>query len=76
MIRLISLCTLPVLLFSGCNTFEQNMEADKEATTTQGMNAKQTQAVEDFSEGGQLNPYEKKIMDQSINAAGSPAGEG
>lgn len=52
------------------------MEADKEATTTQGMNAKQTQAVEDFSEGGQLNPYEKKIMDQSINAAGSPAGEG
>lgn len=60
---------------TACNTFEENLREDQESTTTMGMNAKQEAAVDDFAAGGQLTPEEKRLMDESISGAGSPAGE-
>ena len=55
------------LLLSACNTFEQNLEENMNATSTQSLNAKQKAQVDAFAEGGQLNSYEEQQMKESID---------
>jgi len=67
--RLKTLFILPslLLLFAGCEQFQENMKEDQEATSIQSLNAKQSDDVDQFAEGGQLNAYEEEQMQESIN---------
>lgn len=51
---------------SGCTTFEENLKSDEQVTSIQNLNREQEATVNEFSDSGQINAYEKAAMEQSI----------
>ncbi len=57
------------LSLTGCTAFKQNIEDDRRSSSIDSLNERQMSDVNAFSEGGQINAYEKAAMEQSISGA-------
>jgi starvation-inducible outer membrane lipoprotein len=57
------------LSLTSCTAFKQNIEDDKRSSSINSLNERQMADVNAFSEGGQINAYEKAAMEQSISGA-------
>lgn len=60
-------------LITGCNTFEQNLEADNNSANINTLSEKQNEQVNEFADDGQLNSYEAEQMRAADGAGGVAA---
>lgn len=61
------------LCLSGCNTFQENLEADNNSAKINTLSEKQNQQVDEFANDGQLNSYEAEQMKEADGAGGVSA---
>ncbi len=64
---------LLALGLAGCNTFEQNLEADNNSAKINTLSEKQNEQVNEFADDGQLNSYEAEQMKEADGAGGVAA---
>ncbi|MEM0967134.1 MAG: hypothetical protein AAGJ81_13400 [Verrucomicrobiota bacterium] len=69
MVRILLACSLALSLLSGCAGFRKNLNESREDRTSSGLDAIQEDTVDDFAEGGQLNPSEEAAMKESISGS-------